>query len=317
MKSSELLTVHDRLGKQIQAQFSVELENDEVSVVIESRGGKIGAPNERNSKYNDGVNFILNRLAENNCVLKDAVIDTRTTKRMKLSRDERRLSAVEFPIELGSVNLDSLRISLCTAQRSIGQSSGARGPGNNTKRMRLYVSGLPTSVDVAASILASHQINSKSDEEMSSVTRPLRRSKKQGRGLSSQERKVVELHAMKLVREYLSSRWQEIKDVSASHSCDFVCTSNGHTHYVEVKGTTGLGDSVIITRNELALARAELPNISLAVVSQIKLERGAGTPVAIGGILTYMSPWEIREDDLEPLAFDFNLKWLRRKHIGV
>ena len=315
MVSSGLLTVHDKLGLPVKALFSVEIENDELSLVVESRGGSSGSPNERNPQYNLGVDLILNRLAEYNCVLEDAVIDTKKTKRMGLSRNERRLATVGFPIDLSSVDLKSLRLKLCTAQRTIGQSSDVKGPGNNTKRMRLYVSGLPKSIDTVAPILTHNQINSKSDEEISPVTRPLRTGNKQGRGLSAKERKIVELHAMNLVRGYLSKHWQEVKDVSATHPCDFLCSSDGHKLYVEVKGTTGLGESVIITRNELALARTESPNTSLAVVSQIKLERGAGDPVASGGNLMVMSPWEIREDDLEPLAFDLNLEWSREKAV--
>lgn len=111
-----------------------------------------------------------------------------------------------------------------------------------------------------------------------------------------------------VVREHLMKTWPDVEDVSAHESCDFVCTSNDRKLFVEVKGTTGSGDSVIVTRNEVVLARTNLPDTLLAVVSSIKLLRECDPPVASGGTLFIVSPWELREDDLEPPAFDYRVK---------
>ena len=306
--TSGLLAICDKMGKPIKAQFSVESADGETSVVVESRGGSIGGPQERNAEYNLGVELLLSRLAESYCILEDAVVDTKTTQRMGLSRDNRRLAVDSFPIDIRSFDSEALRRALCRSQRSIGQKPSARVPGNNNKRMRLYVSGLPTNVHEAASMLARHPINSISDEEISPVVRPLRKRHQQGQRLTAAERRAIELRAMDVVHDHLSNVWSKVEDVSATESCDFICHSNGNKLFVEVKGTTGTGEKVIVTRNEVALARAKSPNMLLAVVSDIELTRTSDPPVGRGGNLVLVEPWKIRQGDLEPLAFELNVK---------
>lgn len=306
--TSSLQTVYDTIGNPIKAQFSVEFADGETSIVVESRGGSIGGPYERNAEYTTGVDLLLRRLAENHCLLEDAVVDTKTTKRMGLSRENRRLTVNSFPVDLRTIDSVVLRKALCRSQRSIGQRPSAKVPGNNNKRMRLYVSGLPANVHDAASMLARHPINSDSDEEISPAVRPLRKSRGQGRHLTVQERRAVELRAMHVVKEHLLINCSKVKDVSATESCDYICYSNKRKLYVEVKGTTGTGDKVIVTRNEVALARAKSPDIILAVVSGIELTRNTNRPVGRGGNLLLVDPWEIRKDDLDPLAFEIKVK---------
>lgn len=312
MNSSGIHTVHDRFGLPIKAQFSVESVDGETSVVVESRGGKIGSSNERNTQYNLGIELLLGRLADTKCRLRDAVLDTVKTKQQMLSRDERRLMDNSTPIDLASADLHLLRISLCSAQREIGRQQGAKGPGNSTKRMRLYVSGLPANLSDAARLLARHPFNTESDDDINSIVRPYRSSRRSGRGLTAKERKAVEQRAMEVTHIHLSSSWTKIKDVSATKPCDFICYSDEKKLYVEVKGTTGLGESVTITRNELALARAQFPNTLLAVVSEIELDRGTDPPTASGGNLTLLSPWVIQQEDLEPLAFEYKVKTIKK-----
>lgn len=313
MNSSDIHTVHNRIGSPIKAQFSVQSVVGEISVVVESRGGKKGSSNERNIQYKEGIELLLGRLAEAKCRLLDAVLDTKKTNQLKLSRDERRLMDNSIPIDLAAADLYSLRNSLCNAQRSIGRPKDAKGPGNSTKRMRLYVSGLPANLNDAARLLAQLPFNTDSDDDISPIVRPLRRRGRSGRGLKASERKAVEQRAMEVTRIHLSSSWSTIEDVSATESCDYICYSNEKTLFVEVKGTTGLGESVTITRNELALARAQFPNTLLAVVSEIELHRETDPPTATGGNLTLLSPWIIQPEDLEPLAFDFNVSNYKKK----
>ena len=306
--TSGLLTIRDRIGRPIKAQFSVESAGGETSIVVESRGGSIGAPNERNAQYSLGVELLLGRLAEKDCILVDAVVDTRATHRMSLSREQRRLNVGSYPVNLRSVDLASFRNVLCRAQRIIGRRPGATGSGNNTKRMRLYVSGLTADVYDAATILTRYPINSVSDEEIVPIVRPLRKRHQQGQRLTAAERRAIELRAMDVVHDHLSNVWPKVEDVSATESCDFICHSNGNKLFVEVKGTTGTGEKVIVTRNEVALARAKSPNMLLAVVSDIELTRTSDPPVGRGGNLVLVEPWKIRQGDLEPLAFELNVK---------
>jgi hypothetical protein len=76
---------------------------------------------------------------------------------------------------------------------------------------------------------------------------------------------------------------------------------------VEVKGTTSAGHAVLLTRNEVANAKAQHPNVALVVVSHIRVDRTAVPPTASGGQLRVDDPWSLVETALEPLAFSYEL----------
>lgn len=302
------MTVFDHAGAAVKAQFFVETGDGITSVVVESRGGSIGAPNERNAQYNMGLDLILERLAELNAILADAVIDTQQTQRQGLSHDARRLAIEAYPIRLASVDLPRLRRDLCAAQRSIGRAPDAKGSGNNTKRMRLYVGGVSLGGDNLAQWLARHPIASSIDEDINEVARPLAGGRKHGLHLDAGARRAIELQAMKLVREYLLTHWEHIDDDSATESCDFICRKGQERIFVEVKGTTTSGEKIILTRNEVALARAHAPQTLLAVVWGIVLDRKGAHPTASGGNLELIEPWVPENSQIAPLAFEYQLR---------
>lgn len=114
----------------------------------------------------------------------------------------------------------------------------------------------------------------------------------QGRGLTAPERRAVELHAMAIARAHFGS-W-DIRDVSGSESYDLLCLRGAEELRVEVKGTTGDGGSVLLTRNEVDHARDRYPHVALVVVSGIDLAgRGTGAPTASGGALRVFLPWDV------------------------
>jgi|GEM_PF-4042846 len=116
----------------------------------------------------------------------------------------------------------------------------------------------------------------------------------QGRGLSAPERRAVERHAMEMATAHYEARWDSVRDVGATESYDLVCRRGMSELRVEVKGTTGSGDTVLLTRNEVGHARKQHPNVALFVVSGIRLEgRGTDQPVAMGGTVRVISPWNV------------------------
>lgn len=135
----------------------------------------------------------------------------------------------------------------------------------------------------------------------------IKSAKAQGYGLSAPERKAVELRAMDVAKDWLEAEGYSVSDVSSNHSCDYHAIKNRKKFYVEVKGTTGRGEAIIITKNELALHRANFPNNILILVSGIKLNRQASTPLATGGQMSAVSPWAIEDANLSPLAFQYVL----------
>lgn len=142
MAVSETRQIVNLDGIILDARFSVEVNRGQTSIIVESRGGTIGAGNARNLEYASGLRTLLERLAQLDASIVDAFVDSTVTKAMNLTSEQRRLNVVghKYPMAV-SVNgdLESLRIAICAAQRPIGRKPGAKGSGNNTKRIRLVV----------------------------------------------------------------------------------------------------------------------------------------------------------------------------------
>ena len=135
------------------------------------------------------------------------------------------------------------------------------------------------------------------------------RGNRQGFALSATQKKVVEEWAVAQAIGLLKSMgWKdsEIKDVGATESYDLHCESGAKKLFVEVKGTTSAGETVILTRNEVALHKREFPNNALIVCSKIALTKG-DPPVASGGELRIWEPWSIDNDALRALGYEYKV----------
>lgn len=129
----------------------------------------------------------------------------------------------------------------------------------------------------------------------------------QGFNLSVPQRRAIELHAMNVAIKHLEKLGFSVRDVSASESFDLVATTSSETITVEVKGTTGLPGSIILTANEASHHRSQYPQNALIVVYNIELGEGNGRPVAFGGAISEVRPWLLDEDRLRPVAFTYGL----------
>jgi len=142
MRLSELLSVKNNSGVEIDTHFSIEPKDGYTTVVIESKGGGVNSRYRRNQDYDLGFQLVLERLALKGAIIEDAVVDSQTTQQADLSRENRRLQLAgdyAFPILLSDISdFEKLRTALCKAQKPIGQEPGAKG-GNGQKRIRLYV----------------------------------------------------------------------------------------------------------------------------------------------------------------------------------
>ena len=121
-------------------------------------------------------------------------------------------------------------------------------------------------------------------------------------GLTAEERRLVENHAMLKASDWLATQgYTDIKDVHATHSCDYKASHSGIEYYIEVKGTTaGLGQ-VLLTANEVELHREQHPNNILIVVYNIDLvEMRKGVA---GGIVHPIVEWDINTASLQPLSY--------------
>jgi hypothetical protein len=126
-------------------------------------------------------------------------------------------------------------------------------------------------------------------------------------GLSAAENKVIEKHAVALAIEYLSSLgYGKIQDVGDSESFDLIAETSLRTLKVEVKGSTGPANNVILTKNEVFLQKNSFPDNGLLIVSNIELTNSDSLS-ASGGEIRFISPWNIDDSALTPISYDYKV----------
>ena len=91
--------------------------------------------------------------------------------------------------------------------------------------------------------------------------------------------------------------------MSANAPYDLLCLSDNNELRVEVKGTTGAGEKVLLTHREVESARRNHPDTALFVVSRIQLDRTGTEPVASGGTATEILPWYPDDEALVAITY--------------
>lgn len=130
----------------------------------------------------------------------------------------------------------------------------------------------------------------------------------QGIGLSTAERKAVELHAMEIAAAHYKDMGWDVVDKSASRPFDILAIKEGQQRFIEVKGTTGDGLHVLLTRGEVLYAREHAEESVLLVVAHILLSQMDNKWVASGGkIICHEFPWFIDEQALQPTQYRYSL----------
>jgi ribosomal protein L37AE/L43A len=131
----------------------------------------------------------------------------------------------------------------------------------------------------------------------------------QGFGLSQPERDAVEKRAMDVTRKLYEDDGWKVIDKSGSNPFDFLATRGKEIRYIEVKGTTGEGASIILTHGEVKHVRANRNASALVVVAQITLSKSGSDYVGSGGVVTvHEDPWTLEDLMLEPTEYCYSLK---------
>jgi hypothetical protein len=120
-----------------------------------------------------------------------------------------------------------------------------------------------------------------------------------------EKRKVVENYAVKLAKDFYLG--QEFNVQEFGKPFDLLCTKEGIELHVEVKGTTGSGRKVTLTRNEVKDAQDPAWRSDLFVVHNIVLSRILDQWVADGGITLRLEGWVPKEEDLEVTVFEYTV----------
>lgn len=130
----------------------------------------------------------------------------------------------------------------------------------------------------------------------------------QGINLTYKERKAIEIRAMDVVNDLYTRDGWTLLDTSNSRPYDFKGKKGKEIRFIEVKGTTGDGASVILTHGEVNHVSKNPKTSALVVVSKINLDRSNENPIASGGeISTHMDPWFIDNDQLTSTQFKYLL----------
>ncbi len=305
------MKVVDFDGTILDATFSVlPMEGEVISLDYESSGGSHrGEPSHRNHHYRQGLNILLQRLQLMNAVIPEIRIETGTARSLPVEKQRIVIPNRPFPVALVAVaNLDEFRQEISRYGREVGQAAAGASKGGSSRRLRIFLTGVPTDQAALESQLSGRGVEADAGAVATVINMAAGRSRRgQGFLVSSVTRKIVEEYAVAwAIRHYEAQGWI-VHDVGSTESFDLRCTRDGTTErHVEVKGTTGIGETVILTRNEVLHAREWHPNVDLFVVTEIRVEgRESDKPAACGGRAHMCSNWQPAEESLIPVGYEY------------
>lgn len=122
---------------------------------------------------------------------------------------------------------------------------------------------------------------------------------------SKEERDLVEKHAVKIAKAYYNENGWTVTEKGAPF--DLELTRNSERWTVEVKGTTSMGEAVILTRGEVEYHAEAYPNNALVVVRGIVLDKSTSPPGVAGGVLFEQQPWNIDSGALKVIAYQYTV----------
>lgn len=130
----------------------------------------------------------------------------------------------------------------------------------------------------------------------------------QGFGLSQAERRAVEIRAMQVAKELYERNGWKVIDMSLTNPFDLRAEKDGAKRFIEVKGTTGQGLSIVLTHGEVKHNRCNVESSALVIVSGIDLELRDGEWRAKGGIVsTHEDPWTLVEANLSATEYRYKV----------
>jgi hypothetical protein len=125
----------------------------------------------------------------------------------------------------------------------------------------------------------------------------------QGFGLKKPEIDAIDARAMRVAYKLFKKRGYDMQNHSKTHSYDWLATKGGEELYVEVKGTTGPGETFFLTQKEEEMSRLDPDKMALVFVREIVLHKG-DKPTATGGVPQLVRPWDVTEYRAVPIHFE-------------
>lgn len=125
----------------------------------------------------------------------------------------------------------------------------------------------------------------------------------QARQLDAERRKKVEDAAQERLMQHYRDKGWAVEDTRVGNPFDARATKNGKVKFLEAKGTTTDGASVIVTRNEVKWALDHPGACVLGIWSGIRFLKGGEVDASSGDFC--ILKWDPDDDDLEAISFDW------------
>lgn len=120
-------------------------------------------------------------------------------------------------------------------------------------------------------------------------------------------KKAIEMQAVRQATAYYEASGYSVEDVGAHESYDLRVIRGQELRHVEVKGSQGYVQKIILTRNEVVHAN-EFARTDLVVVADIEWERHLdGSVTTSNGVLTPYPDWLPSPEKLKPLSYEYVL----------
>ncbi|MEM9121491.1 MAG: DUF3578 domain-containing protein [Cyanobacteria bacterium P01_F01_bin.56] len=130
----------------------------------------------------------------------------------------------------------------------------------------------------------------------------------QGFYITSEVRALVEEYAMEAAKRHFENKGWVLEDCSSNQPFDYVCSQRSQKIFVEVKGTSSRGESIILTRNEVEHMTQHYPDTALFLLKEIEVvENELGEKQCRGGKAEVLLPWDIRKQKLKVISYQYFL----------
>ncbi|MBI2987320.1 MAG: DUF3883 domain-containing protein, partial [Deltaproteobacteria bacterium] len=108
---------------------------------------------------------------------------------------------------------------------------------------------------------------------------------------------------MDAAKAYFASLGFVVEDHSKNRPYDLHCRRGKQMRYVEVKGTQGNGEQIILTNGEVEFARSHKREMALFILHSIKVTETKGDFHLAEGDTRLIHPWDVDHRWLSPLSF--------------
>ena len=120
-------------------------------------------------------------------------------------------------------------------------------------------------------------------------------------------KKAIEMQAVRQAISHYESNGYTVEDVGAYRSYDLHVVRGDEVRHVEVKGSQGSVEKILLTRNEVTHAN-DYGQTDLVVVEEIEWERQLdGTVVTQDGHMALHPEWRPSPENLTPLSYEYFL----------